>query len=84
MIALLTLIAAHEIEADPTNYPGAVALLAPGDVLRLRRGRYRDCLELDGLHGTADQPIVITGPDDRSAVFLGERCDGWTNRSRLQ
>ncbi len=80
---LLVTIGSRELEADPTNYLGAVALLGPGDVLRLAPGTYRDCLELDGLHGTADEPIAITGPEDRTAVFLGERCDGWTNRSRV-
>ncbi len=83
MILFLLLAAARDIEADPTNYLGAVALLAPGDVLHLRAGTYRDCLELDGLHGTREQPIVVEGPPDRSAIFLGERCDGWTNRSRV-
>jgi hypothetical protein len=82
-VILALLIAALEIEANPANYLGAVALLGPGDILRLAPGTYRDCLELDGLHGTREQPIVITGPDDRGAVFLAERCDGWTNRSRV-
>jgi hypothetical protein len=80
---LLGLLSAQEIRADPTNYLGAVATLAPGDLLLLAPGTYRDCLELDGLHGAPEQPIVISGPEDRSAIFLGERCDGWTNRSRV-
>lgn len=74
---------AFEIRADPDTYLGAVVVLGPGDTLHLAPGLYRDCLILDGLHGTKEQPIVVTGPPDRSAVFLGERCDGWTNRYRV-
>jgi hypothetical protein len=79
----LLLIAAQEIDTDPEHYLGAVALLAPGDTLRLAPGTYPDCLELDGVHGTMEQPITIAGPEDQSARFVGERCDGWTNRSRV-
>src|SRR3546814_11930309 len=37
----------------------------------LFRSVYRSGLGLQGLRGTADGPIVISGPADRSAQFLG-------------
>lgn len=74
---------AVDLRADPRTYQGAVVILGPGDTLHLAPGPYRDCLILDGLHGTLDQPIIITGPPDQGAVFLGANCDGWTNRYRV-
>lgn len=74
---------AFEISAGPDTYQSALVILGPGDELTLDPGTYRDCLVLDGLHGAPDEPIVIRGPADRSARFVGDRCDGWTNRYRV-
>lgn len=62
------------IDADPGNYLARLAALRPGDTLRLAAGDYgvdalgRDTasvpgLPIFGLHGTAELPIVITGPE---------------------
>jgi hypothetical protein len=62
------------IDADPSNYEGVVASLAAGDTLRLASGTYTHGLLLDGKAGTATQPIVVTGPEDQSAVFTARNC----------
>ena len=62
------------IDASPSNYRTLLADLAPGDTIRLAPGIYTRSLPLHGINGTAEQPIVISGPTDRSAVFQGETC----------
>lgn len=51
--------------------------LKPGDTLRLRAGAYYFGLPLHGIQGTAEAPIVITGPEDGTATFYA-RADGNT------
>ena len=65
---------AGTLDADPSNYRTLLARLAPGDTLRLASGVYTQSLPLTGINGAADEPIVIMGPDDRSAVFHGQSC----------
>ena len=65
---------AGTIDVDPSNYRARLAGLAPGDTLRLTRGVYTQSLPLAGVNGTADQPIVIEGPTDHSAVFQAQAC----------
>jgi len=62
---------ARTLMAGPQDYLQLLGRLAPGDELRLAPGVYRGGLGLQGLRGTADGPIVISGPADRSAQFLG-------------
>jgi hypothetical protein len=62
------------IDATPANYRTALGNLGPGDTLRLASGTYTQSLPLQGLNGAAGQPIVIVGPEDRSAVFQGQSC----------
>jgi hypothetical protein len=62
------------IDADPSNYRAVVASLEAGDTLRLASGLYTQGLSLDGITGTAAQPITVTGPDDQSAVFTAREC----------
>jgi hypothetical protein len=50
------------IDAGPEDYRQALAALQPGDILRLRPGVYREGLPLHRLSGTADEPIVVSGP----------------------
>ncbi|WP_299616458.1 right-handed parallel beta-helix repeat-containing protein [Pelagibius sp.] len=57
--------------ADPATYRSVVRDLRPGDRLRLKPGLYRQGLALIDLHGSPGRPIVISGPPDGSAVFLG-------------
>jgi hypothetical protein len=64
----------HVIDAGPTDYLAKLAQLKPGDTLRLAPGHYgvdaqgNDTGSVPGLpifnlNGTAQAPIVITGPD---------------------
>jgi hypothetical protein len=77
-IALLALFSANAhaavIEANPSNYQAVVLGLAPGDTLRLAAGTYTQGLSLSGMAGSASRPIVVTGPDDQSAVFTARDC----------
>lgn len=56
--------------ANPENYLSQLRILAPGDHLRLLPGEYNQGLPLQSLNGTAQEPIVISGPDSAPhAVF---------------
>jgi MYXO-CTERM domain-containing protein len=59
---------ARDIDVDPATFRAALSGLAPGDNVRLAAGDY-DHFTLSDVVGTAAMPIVITGPDDRSAVI---------------
>jgi hypothetical protein len=61
---------ARVLSAGPNDYRHLLGRLRPGDELRLAPGTYREGLGLAGLHGTAENPIVISGPANRSALFL--------------
>lgn len=66
--------AAAVVPADPSNYQALLGTLQPGDTLQLAAGTYTR-LTIDGLHGTADAPIVISGPESgEPAVVVGESC----------
>lgn len=60
------------LAAGPLDYQARAAGLRPGDRLRLAAGTYRQGLDLRRLHGAPGSPIVIEGPADRSARFLGQ------------
>lgn len=62
------------VPADPGNYQDLLATLQPGDTLELAAGTYTR-LTIDGLHGTADAWITITGPaTGEPAIVVGESC----------
>ncbi|MFO0547971.1 MAG: MYXO-CTERM sorting domain-containing protein [Polyangiaceae bacterium] len=61
-------------DADPSNYEAVVSTLGPGDTLVLAPGTYTGNLDITGLNGTADAPITILGPADKSARFTGNSC----------
>lgn len=65
---------ADELHADPSTYRELLARLRPGDTLLLGSGTYRRGLSLRHVAGTAADPIVISGPADRSATFLADDC----------
>src|SRR5262245_41052870 len=75
-LALLApaLAGADIINANPANYRTALGSLSPGDTLLLAPGTYTQGLPIDGMSGTAAQPIVIAGPDDQSAVIVARDC----------
>jgi len=65
---------AWAIDADPATYEALVPTLVPGDTLDLAAGTYTGNLDIVGIAGTEDAPIVIQGPADGSAVFTGNAC----------
>jgi hypothetical protein len=59
------------LTAGPKDYVGKLAKLKPGAVLMLEPGTYVHDLQLSGLNGAKDNPIIITGPPSGSrAVFI--------------
>ena len=61
----------RELRGAPANYRELLHDLKPGDTLVLEPGEYRRGLPIHGLTGTADQPIVVTGPSAPGrAVFV--------------
>jgi hypothetical protein len=65
---------AVDVPANPSNYRSLLSSLNPGDTLVLAPGTYTRGLPLSNVAGTAQQPIVVRGPDDRSAVFSADDC----------
>ena len=65
---------ASAVDADPSNYEAIVPTLTPGSTLTLAPGTYAGNLDLAGLQGSADAPIVIEGPADKSAQFTANAC----------
>ncbi len=65
------------VNAGPSDYLAKLRALQPGDTLILAPGTYDDPNDVPGLpvfnlHGTASQPITITGPDSGARpVLLG-------------
>jgi hypothetical protein len=77
LAALTTLAApasAADVPADPSNYEQLFASLGPGDRLLLAPGDYTGGLTISGVEGADDMPIVIEGPADMSARFVGRSC----------
>lgn len=62
---------ARTLTAGPSDYAARLTELRPGDRLLLAAGTYREGLDLRRLHGNSRRPILIEGPADRSALFLG-------------
>jgi len=63
---------ANIIPANPGTYRALLSGLEPGDILQLESGIYDLGLPISNRHGTAEQPIVISGPETGgAAVFTG-------------
>jgi hypothetical protein len=62
------------VNANPSNYRNVLASLNAGDTMVLEAGTYANGLPISSKSGTASQPIVITGPDDQSAIFTANDC----------
>ena len=43
----------------------------PGDECRIREGYYHEAVTINGLKGTEDEPIIITGYEDERPVMDG-------------
>lgn len=72
-LALAGNVRAADYTAGPADYQAVVPTLAPGDTLHLTSGTYADLLNVADLHGTAEQPIVIAGPETGDpAVFVAD------------
>ncbi|MCF6264677.1 MAG: Ig-like domain-containing protein [Xanthomonadales bacterium] len=66
------LLFAEVIPANPGNYKTLLASLEPGDTLQLAPGTYVGGLPISNRHGTAEQLIIISGPETgEAAVFTG-------------
>lgn len=65
---------AAEVQADPSDYQEKLGMLQPGDTLVLAPGEYPR-LTLNGLHGTPDAWIRITGPESGDpAIITSDSC----------
>ncbi len=65
---------ATDLNADPGTYHDVLGQLGPGDRMILSPGEYPG-LPIDGLDGTEQRPIVITGPETGApAVITGRAC----------
>ncbi len=74
LLSLSATASAADVPADPSDYQALLGTLQPGDRLVLAPGTYTR-LTLDGIHGTADAWITITGPTEGDpAVIVGEGC----------
>ncbi len=60
--------------AIPGNYTTFLSSLTPGDTLLLQNGSYTNFLVLNGMNGSAGNPIVIIGSSQSGVVFLGNAC----------
>jgi len=49
----------------------AIQNARPGDIINIASGSYTGGLDFSGLSGTAEHPIQVRGPDDRSAIING-------------
>jgi len=66
---------AVEYRVGPSDYQAMIPTLQPGDIMHLAPGVYVNCMVIEGVHGTAAQPITITGPETGpTAVFTADRC----------
>jgi hypothetical protein len=68
---------ANVIPANPSNYQSLLRTLQPGDMLLLAAGTYNGSstpgLPISNLHGTAAQPIIISGPESGARpVLIGD------------
>src|SRR5678815_775073 len=61
------------IPANPSNYSSLISGLIPDDTLMLAPGNYMNRLNIHGLSGAANKPIVIMGSGN-STVFLANAC----------
>ncbi|WP_020008856.1 hypothetical protein [Thioalkalivibrio thiocyanoxidans] len=72
--------ATRVLHTDPEGLHRAVRQLRPGDHLQLAPGEYPEPLVLRGVSGTAERPIVITGPDSGDPAILRGRAGSNTIR----
>jgi len=63
---------AADLPADPSNYQAQLAQLVAGDTLKLAAGDYANGMNLFDMNGQAGKPIVIEGPANGVAKFLGK------------
>jgi hypothetical protein len=64
------------INANPSNYRALLSSLSAGQRMRLAPGTYPDGLRFDGHNGSADNCIIVEGPDvwPPTAVFTDRDC----------
>lgn len=73
LLILPALAGARTIQASPENYRELMQTLVAGDTLRLSPGIYDRGLPVHGMQGRKDQPITITGSQEKAAArFLAQ------------
>jgi MYXO-CTERM domain-containing protein len=63
---------AADLPADPSNYEAQLGQLVAGDTLKLAAGDYTNGMNLFDMNGEAGKPIVVEGPANGVAKFLGK------------
>jgi hypothetical protein len=72
-LALANVGLATVYEGSPNDYRQSIKRLRAGDTLLLAAGEYQEGLQVHGLSGAADRPIVISGPaQGASATFVAQ------------
>ncbi|MFL0782096.1 MAG: DUF1565 domain-containing protein, partial [Prochlorococcus sp.] len=64
---------AGTLEEPFASISQAASVARPGDEIIVRGGTYRQTEQIDGLHGTAEQPITIRNYQNEEVVFSGAR-----------
>lgn len=64
---------AQIIHANPSNYSALVTDLQPGDTLLFEPGIYTSQLKIFNLIGTANNPIILIGQNEKT-IFQGNAC----------
>jgi hypothetical protein len=67
------------VNAGPGNYQAVLDAAVPGTRIVLASGTYTNGLRIYDRNGAAGNCIVIEGPPDRSAVFVGAPINGIRN-----
>lgn len=68
----VTVTSAAIINASPADYQAKINALLPGQTLQLAPGDYTSSgMSIYNINGTAQAPITIQGPSDRSAIIRG-------------
>lgn len=62
------------VAANPSNYRSLLNTLGPGDLLQLEAGTYTEGLPFFDHHGEPDRCIIVEGPENGGAVFMGRDC----------
>jgi Secretion system C-terminal sorting domain len=74
VFTLVTRVYAVKKTADSSNYKTFISALSAGDTLVLTKGTYTGDLQINGMNGSAGNPIVITGDKNGVTRFVARSC----------